>query len=124
MGRELLPPIRDDFEGESVILEDMVEVQLGSLFGRDIGTGGTEMCHLRQAVDAYVNGIEPGRWWELDDEVHGHRLPRALWNWERVELSVRGMARGLIPGAGLTGLDVIVDELSHPRPMIIARDYF
>src|ERR1700694_4650022 len=69
MGRELLSPIQDDVEGESVILEDMVEIQLGGLFGRDVGTGGTEMCHLRQAIDTYVNGVEPGRRREFDDEV-------------------------------------------------------
>ena len=72
MGRELLPAIRDNVEGKSVILEDMVEVKLGGLFGRDVRTGGTEMCHLRQAIDTYVNGVEPGRRREFDDEVHGH----------------------------------------------------
>ena len=59
MGCELLSPIRDDVEGESVILEDMVEVQLGSLLGCNIGPGGTEMRYLRQAIDTYINGIEP-----------------------------------------------------------------
>ena len=51
-------------------------------------------------------------------------MPRPGGNRERSETPKGGVAWDLIAYTGLTGVDVFVDELSHPRPMIISRQQF
>ena len=49
--------VRDNVIGESMILEDVSEVEVHRLFHYDIGISQDEMCHLGELVNAYVDCI-------------------------------------------------------------------
>ena len=51
-------------------------------------------------------------------------MPWPSGNRERLEISKWSVAWDFIAYTGLAGVDVLVDELSHPRPIIISRQQF
>jgi hypothetical protein len=122
MGDELGPPIRDCINRKAVVFPNMSTVQLSCLFGRDIRGGRDEMSHFCETVHAHEDCIVALRRWQLDDEVHGDGLPWSGGNRERLEIAERGVTWNFIAHTGLAGVDVFVDELPHPWPVVISRN--
>ena len=112
--------IGDDIHWETVVLEDVTEVQLGCLFGSDVRARRAKPSHFREPVYTDINRVEPLRRGKFDYEVHGNRLPRTSRNWERMKLAVKSVAGRLVPRACVAGIDVFVDELSHTGPIIVS----
>ena len=56
-GCELSSAIGNDIIGETMVLENMLEVEARSLFGVHFGGRGAEMCHFGETVHADKDGV-------------------------------------------------------------------
>jgi len=67
---ELGTSVHDNVIQKAVILEYMLQIQVGSLFGIDLSRGGTEVHHLGESIHTNKDGIATSGPQELNDEVH------------------------------------------------------
>jgi hypothetical protein len=121
MGDELRASVGDGIDGEAMEFPNVLTVQLGSLFRSDIRGSGDKMSHFCKAVHTHEDRVITVRGGQFDNEVHGDRLPWSSGNRKRLEIPKWGVAWNLIAYTGFAGVDILVDELSHPRPIIIPR---
>ena len=68
--RELGTPVRDNVIQKVMILEYILQIQAGSLFGIDLGRGGTEVRHLGESIHTNKNSIATSGPQKLNDEIH------------------------------------------------------
>ena len=69
---------------------------------------------VRAAVDNYR--------WESNDEVVHYNLGRAVWDLVWLQESWQLRMGVLASSTCVTGVDVVPNELCHPRPPIVAGD--
>ena len=69
-GRELGTSVHDNVIQKAVMLEYILQIQVGSLFGINLGHGGTEVRHLGESIHTNKDSIATSGPWELNDEVH------------------------------------------------------
>src|SRR5271156_4853923 len=124
MRDKLGPTIGDGVDREAVELPNVPVVQLSSLIRRDIRSSGDKVSHFRKAVNTHKDRVIPVRGWQFDDEVHRDRLPRPSGNKERLEIAKGSAAWDFIAYTGLAGVDVLIDKLSHPRPIEVSFQQF
>ena len=105
-------------------LENVLRIQVCHLFCRDIRSGRNNVRHLHEPIHAYVYRIVSLGGWQLYHEIHRHRLRRALWDGKGIELAMVAAARHLIPCAGVTGSNVLINKLFHPWSGIFPCDQF
>ena len=70
LGSELGISVHDNVIQKAVILEYMLQIQAGSLFGIDLSRGGTEVRYLGELIHTNKDGIAISRPQKLNDEVH------------------------------------------------------
>src|SRR5277367_2217783 len=97
----------------------MSTIQLSGLFRRDIRGNGDKMSHFHETVHTYKDCVIAFRGWQLDDEIHGDGLPGPSGNGQRLESPKRSVTGDFVSSTGVADIDVFVDELSHPRPIIV-----
>lgn len=56
-GHKLGSPVGDNVVWEAMVLEHMLQIQVGGLFSVDLDGGGAKMRHLGKMVQADKNGI-------------------------------------------------------------------
>jgi len=97
--------------------EDIVEKNAGDLGGVVSGMTGDTMDLLGELVDKDGNGIESaGSLGQRTDEIHSDSLPGSIRDGQRLEQAEWSLLAGLIPLAGLAGLDIEPGVLRHGGP--------
>jgi hypothetical protein len=105
-----------------MVFEDMFKVKASCFFRVDISSSRTEMSHLGEAVNTDEDCVESSRWRQLNDEVHRYRRPRCWGNREGVELAMTLAPRYFVSSTGIACINVVINELSHSGPVVIASD--
>ena len=88
VGDEFRTTIRSDVFRDAVFGEYMDDEQAGEFSGGDGVVCGDEYGLFSEAVNDYEDGIKTGGGRKFSDEIHGDRVPRALWNWKLFEVPI------------------------------------
>ena len=97
VSREARVAVAEDGVGDAVVTNNLAKKEPGEFGRRDRGGGGDVVNHLGELVDEDDDGVVatpgPGK---LSDEIHGHLLPRAVGDRERLREAHRCLVAGLV----------------------------
>ena len=106
------------------MLPDVVQEEIGEIFGRACGLAWNHMAKLGQSIDYHPYGVIPPALWQTDDEVHTKVLPRGIGHGVWLQNAEWGLAGGLCSAARVAVPDVALHIPSHARPEVFSRYQF
>ena len=106
---------------QSVETEDLTIVDIRLAFSRGGGVTRDQVGLAGGMVNIDRDGVISIRFRELSDMVNSDNLPGLRWSFLRLEGGLR-MTGMLVPLTDVAASNVVLDEGSHTRPLIVSRD--
>jgi hypothetical protein len=123
LGHKLGAVIGEDFFRNSVKMEDIPIMKIGSALGCQVGLARDKVSLIKVVIHVDHNGVKVVRGGQLRNKIDANMLPRSSRDFLRLQDSFGVLCR-LIALALLTTQDIFVYKQGHLRPPVETRHQF
>src|SRR6476469_4310723 len=109
--------IRNEHSAQAMELLNIIHIKLCKILCRDSFPTCYEVYHLCQLINKHTDTVVTlCRFWQLDNEIHAHCIPRSVRNGNWLQLTVWRVTTRLVTSTTDTIRNVSCDVFCHRRP--------